>query len=155
MVPRGRDLRREGNTPTSTGRMIAYLAGAEIACLNLGAAERSIRTTKTLHLTKRHREVVRLVSLGCTVPEAAAILKLSPSTVDNHKMEAMARLGTNKLALVTRLALKLGISSLKDRLPWPRSAAAAEGKTAGTERVSLGIVAGDVGICSRAARRRP
>ena len=48
-------------------------------------------------LTKRHREVVRLFSLGCTVNEAAKILRLSPSTVDNHKTAAMARLGTDKL----------------------------------------------------------
>lgn len=67
-------------------------------------------------LTKRHREVVRLLSLGCTVNEAAKILRLSPSTVDNHKTAAMARLGTDKLALVTRLALKFKISSMKDQL---------------------------------------
>ncbi len=67
-------------------------------------------------LTARQREVVRLLSLGCTVKEAAAVLKLSPSTVDNHKSAAMARLGTDKLALLTRLALKLKISSMRDRL---------------------------------------
>lgn len=67
-------------------------------------------------LTKRHREVIRLLSLGCTVNEAAAILKLSPSTVDNHKTAAMKRLGTDKLALVTRLAIKMRISALGDRL---------------------------------------
>ena len=69
-----------------------------------------------VQLTKRHKEVVRLLSLGCTVKEAAAILKLAPSTVDNHKTAAMARLGTDKLALLTRLALKLRVSSLKDKL---------------------------------------
>jgi DNA-binding NarL/FixJ family response regulator len=56
------------------------------------------------------------LSVGCTVKEAARILKISPSTVDNHKTEAMARLGTDKLALVTRLAIKLRISPLNDRL---------------------------------------
>ena len=69
-----------------------------------------------IHLTERQMEVVRLLSLGCTVKEAAAILKLSPSTVDNHKTAAMARLGTDKLALVTRLAIKQKITSLKDKL---------------------------------------
>ena len=67
-------------------------------------------------LTPRHKEVIRLLSLGCTVKEAARILKISPSTVDNHKTEAMARLGTDKLALVTRLAIKLKVSPLNDRL---------------------------------------
>jgi len=67
-------------------------------------------------LTRRQREVVRLLSLGCTVKEAADILKLSPSTVDNHKSEAMSRLGCDKLALLTRIAIKLRITSLGDRL---------------------------------------
>jgi DNA-binding NarL/FixJ family response regulator len=69
-----------------------------------------------VELTKRHREVIRLLSLGCTVNEAAKILRLSPSTVDNHKTAAMARLGTDKLALLTRLAIKMRITNLKDKL---------------------------------------
>ena len=69
-----------------------------------------------VQLTQRHRQVVRLLSLGCTVKEAAKILKISASTVDNHKTAAMARLGTDKLALLTRLAIKLKISKLTDQL---------------------------------------
>lgn len=67
-------------------------------------------------LSERQIEVVRLLSLGCTVKEAAKIMNLSPSTVDNHKSAAMARLGTDKLALLTRLALEQKITSMKDRL---------------------------------------
>ena len=67
-------------------------------------------------LTQRETEVVRLISLGCTVKEAAAILRLAPSTVDNHKSRAMKKMGTDKLALVTRLALKMEISSMQDKL---------------------------------------
>jgi DNA-binding NarL/FixJ family response regulator len=67
-------------------------------------------------LTERQTEVVRLLSLGCTVKEAAKVLKLSPSTVDNHKSAAMARLGTDKAALLTRLAIKTRITSLSDKL---------------------------------------
>lgn len=67
-------------------------------------------------LTKREREVIRLISLGCTVKEAAAILKLAPHTVDNHKARAMSKLGTDKAALVTRLAIVKRITSLKDHL---------------------------------------
>lgn len=70
----------------------------------------------TVNLTEREREVVRLVSLGCTLTEAAKVLKLSPSTVDNHKTRAMAKLGTDKLALLTRIALKLKITSMSDKL---------------------------------------
>ena len=67
-------------------------------------------------LSTRETEVVRLVSLGCTVEEAARILKLAANTVDNHKTRAMAKLGTDKAALLTRIALKLRITSMKDKL---------------------------------------
>ena len=67
-------------------------------------------------LTEREKEVVRLCSLGCSVPEAAKILRLAPSTVDNHKSRAMAKMGTDKAALLTRLAVKMKISSLTDKL---------------------------------------
>lgn len=69
-----------------------------------------------IQLTKREAEVVRLVSLGCTVAEAAAILRLAPSTVDNHKSRAMAKLGTDKVALLTRVAITRRISKLNDHL---------------------------------------
>lgn len=69
-----------------------------------------------VNLTERQKEVVRLLSLGCTVKEAAKVLKLSPSTVDNHKSAAMARLGTDKLALLTRLSIKTRVTSLSDKL---------------------------------------
>ena len=67
-------------------------------------------------LTPREKEVVRLASLGCTVHESAKILDLAPSTVDNHKARAMAKLGTDKAALLTRLAIKLKVSGLADKL---------------------------------------
>ena len=67
-------------------------------------------------LTAREREVVRLASLGCTVQESAKILKLAPSTVDNHKARAMAKLGTDKAALLTRLAIKMKIAGQNDKL---------------------------------------
>ena len=67
-------------------------------------------------LTPREKEVVRLASLGCTVHEAAAILKLAPSTVDNHRARAMAKLGTDKVALLTRLAIKHRVTNMSDKL---------------------------------------
>ncbi len=68
------------------------------------------------HLTPREVEVIRLASLGCTVEEAAKILKLAANTVDNHKARAMAKLGTDKAALLTRIAIKRRITSMADRL---------------------------------------
>jgi len=69
-----------------------------------------------IQLTPREREVVRLLSLGCTVREAASVLRLAASTVDNHKAKAMAKLKTNKVALLTRIAIRERVSKLSDRL---------------------------------------
>lgn len=67
-------------------------------------------------LTPREEQIVRLASLGCTSNEIGKILKLAPSTVTNHKARAMAKLGTDKAALLTRLAIKLKVTSMNDKL---------------------------------------
>jgi DNA-binding CsgD family transcriptional regulator len=67
-------------------------------------------------LTTRQREVIRLISLGCSTPQIAAILGMAEKTVDNHRLRAMKALGTNKVAVLTRIAIKHRVSSLKDRL---------------------------------------
>jgi len=81
----------------------------------LSAAKEARRAGK-VHLTPREQEILRLVSLGCTVKEAAAVLDVAPSTADNHKARLMAKLGTDKAALLTRLAIKMGVSSMTDKL---------------------------------------
>ena len=68
------------------------------------------------HLTPRQTEVVRLVSLGCSTQEIAAILGLAVSTADNHKATAMKILGTDKSTLLTRLAIKMKITSPNETL---------------------------------------
>ncbi len=88
------------------------------------ASNRSHRTraaaphaaNRKVHLTEREQEIFRLLSLGCTVKEVAAILRIAPSTADNHKARLMGKLGIGKSAILTRLALKMGISSMSDRL---------------------------------------
>ena len=67
-------------------------------------------------LSAREAQVVRLLSLGCSVPEAAAILSLAHSTVGNHKNRAMQKLRISKASLLTRAAIKFGISTLNDEL---------------------------------------
>ena len=68
------------------------------------------------NLKPRHREVVRLISLGCDLWEMAAILDLAPSTIDNHRYAAKQILGVGKATTLTRIAIKHRISPLKDQL---------------------------------------
>jgi DNA-binding CsgD family transcriptional regulator len=72
--------------------------------------------SRVTSLTPRQTEVVRLVSLGCTNEEAANILGLAVSTVDNHKAAAMRMLGTDKATLLTRIAIKNKITKLDETL---------------------------------------
>lgn len=67
-------------------------------------------------LTPRQVEIVRLLSLGCTVKETAKLLGLAPSTVDNHKSRAMEILGTDKVVLLARLAMWYGITTPEETL---------------------------------------
>jgi DNA-binding CsgD family transcriptional regulator len=67
-------------------------------------------------LTDMQKRTVRLLSLGCSVAEAARILGISPNTADNHKTRAMRALGIHKTALLTRYAIAKGISPLDDKL---------------------------------------
>ena len=66
--------------------------------------------------TPREKQIVRLISLGCTVGQASKVLKIAPSTVDNHKARVMAKLGTDKTAILVRLALQHRVTSMKDKL---------------------------------------
>jgi len=68
------------------------------------------------NLTRREAEVARLLSLGCTVKEAAAALCLAPSTIDNHAQRLRCKLGVSKAATLTRRCLELRITTLKDEL---------------------------------------
>jgi len=69
-----------------------------------------------IRLTPREEQIFRLVSLGCSVNDIAAILDVAPSTAVNHKARLMAKLGTDKSALLARLAIQYGVSPMDDRL---------------------------------------
>jgi len=97
---------------TCTRRLVAVslpTSTSLLLCLSRGL-------TMASALTPREREVVRLASLGCTCEEIGKILKLAKSTADCHKACAMAKLGVDKAPLLARLALKLKVTSMNDKL---------------------------------------
>ena len=100
---------------TAASRKAARTKARKALVTKLSPAKEARRAGK-VHLTPREEEILRLVSLGCTVKEAAAVLDVAPSTADNHKARLMAKLGTDKAALLTRLAIKMGVSSMTDKL---------------------------------------
>lgn len=68
------------------------------------------------NLTPREVEVVRLISLGCSTSEVAKILGVAGPTADTQRTGAMRKLGVGKTALLTRMAIKHRITSMKDTL---------------------------------------
>ena len=100
---------------SAASRKAARTKARKALVRKLSPAKEARRAGK-VHLTPREEEILRLVSLGCTVKEAAAVLDVAPSTADNHKARLMAKLGTDKAALLTRLAIKMGVSSMTDKL---------------------------------------
>jgi DNA-binding CsgD family transcriptional regulator len=67
-------------------------------------------------LTRRQKQIVRLISLGCTIEDSARIIGITFSTADSHLLFAKRRLGISKSALITRFAVESGISPIGDEL---------------------------------------
>ena len=63
-------------------------------------------------LSLRQRTVIQLLAKGESVKEIAALLNLSPSTVEIHKFRLFKKLGFDSLADLTRYAIKTGLVEL-------------------------------------------
>lgn len=56
-------------------------------------------------LTKREREVLNLISEGCSNKQGALRMRISPRTFESHRAEAMRKLGARNTADLVRTAL--------------------------------------------------
>jgi two-component system response regulator NreC len=63
-------------------------------------------------LTKREREILKLVADGNNNQEIASQLFLSPATVQTHRANIMAKLNMHSLANLTKYAIKHGLITL-------------------------------------------
>ncbi len=65
-------------------------------------------------LTKRQKEILKMLALGLGTKEIAYDLKLSAKTVESHRAQIMERLQIRDIASLVRYAIKQGIVSLDD-----------------------------------------
>src|SRR3954464_11736400 len=56
-------------------------------------------------LTRREREVLNLISEGCSNKQGALRMRISPRTFESHRAEAMRKLGARNTADLVRTAL--------------------------------------------------
>lgn len=64
-------------------------------------------------ITPREREVLQLIAEGHSTKRIAAILRLSPKTVETHRKNIMERLDIHSVAELTKYAVREGLTSLE------------------------------------------
>jgi DNA-binding NarL/FixJ family response regulator len=65
--------------------------------------------TPLRRLSRRQREVLQLLSMGCSTREIARRLRLSAKTVETHRAAVMKRLGIRQVANLVRYSLRIGL----------------------------------------------
>jgi DNA-binding NarL/FixJ family response regulator len=63
-------------------------------------------------LSSRERQVLRLIVEGHSSSEAAALLGVSPKSVDTYRSRLMAKLGIDDLPSLVKLAIRHGMTSV-------------------------------------------
>lgn len=65
-------------------------------------------------LTPKEREVLQLIAEGNSTKEIAATLHVSVKTIETHRQNIMNRLEIRSIALLTKFAIREGLTSLDD-----------------------------------------
>lgn len=63
-------------------------------------------------LSEREEEVLTLIASGKTSREVAALLEISPKTVETHRMHIMKKLSITSIASLTKYAIRQGLLPL-------------------------------------------
>ncbi|MDP6524428.1 MAG: response regulator transcription factor [Kiritimatiellia bacterium] len=63
-------------------------------------------------LTARQKEILHLIAEGKTIRETAALLHLSPKTVEMHRKNIMSKLDIRSIAELTKYAIREGLTAL-------------------------------------------
>jgi DNA-binding NarL/FixJ family response regulator len=103
------ELRSAIRTVHEGGTYVTPLIASELGDL-LDADQAS--DSLAVVLTPREREVLQLLAEGRSVKEIAAVLDISPRTVEFHKYNVMDKLGLRTTAELTQYAIKHGIVSV-------------------------------------------
>ncbi len=86
-------------------------AGAQVLDPRLGSVEELLRTPRP-NLTAREMEVLQLIVQGKSNKEIAALLGLSPNTVNVHRANLMQTLGIHNTAELVLYAIRQGLVSI-------------------------------------------
>jgi DNA-binding NarL/FixJ family response regulator len=110
--------------PDAIGRILRgehYVQPALGALLAGHRSKHAIRADPTTALTPREREVLHLLAAGHTNPEIAALLFLSPRTIESHRANIQRKLGVRSRADLVRAAAEIESAEEPDNEPAPES----------------------------------
>ena len=66
-------------------------------------------SARSISLTKREKEITKLIATGQSTKEISETLFISPLTVDTHRKNIFSKLGINKAAALVQYAIKEGL----------------------------------------------
>ena len=87
----------------------SVLSGKMYFSKEIGNAPESINENEPPTLTKREKEIMRLLAEGMTSNDIATKLFLSSYTVDTHRKNLLTKFEVNNTALLLTMAAKFGI----------------------------------------------
>jgi DNA-binding CsgD family transcriptional regulator len=105
-----------GARAAGTTAVVPYGSGLRVL---LDVIKRAGAPVRTPSLTTRERQVLCLICAGHTPREAAAVLGISPRTVENHKQQIFAKLDVHSQAHAVAHAVRLGLVGAPAELPGP------------------------------------
>jgi DNA-binding CsgD family transcriptional regulator len=94
-----------------TSVYVSYASGFRVLVDLIKQGERPVRTIRRgpPKLTAREQQVLCLIGAGHTPRQVAAVLGISPRTVENHKQQIFAKLDVHSQAHAVAHAVRLGL----------------------------------------------
>lgn len=86
------------------------LNGGKYIGSRVQAPEKEEQGSSEDNLTERQKEVLRLISQGCSAKEIASQLNISVRTAEFHRAAIMERLKLHSTAMMTRYAVERGLA---------------------------------------------
>lgn len=96
---------QKGGPPVASGAEDAELKPTRAARPQRLSSAELLGVSGQKRLTKREREVLRLISEGYSNKQGALRMQISPRTFESHRAEAMRKLGARNTADLVRAAL--------------------------------------------------
>lgn len=99
-------------TTTMEGNIYLSSKITDVLVKDFVASKASDANSAFAILTPREREVLQMLSEGCTTKAMALKLGVSAKTIETHRLQLMNKLGIHSIAELTKYAIKEGLTTI-------------------------------------------